>query len=221
MQRPLYRAREHRCERRPAHGVRPTLLAAAQPRAGDGGIAARREAADVERRGVLRKMRTCGRASRHRSADTLYPQRSSSWFSSGNANVQNTTKGGRRGIECSIRSPVEKAPRYLLSLRIELFGRIHVKPRTDILSSVSFTVSFANGHVALSDQANDFPMRAPPVWEKATATSGGMRDGPASPRRTSREPWRRPCRPREARLRRSRDHRSSRPDERRARWRRS
>src|SRR5207247_11108894 len=115
-------------------------------------------------------MRTCVRTSRHRSADTVYPQRSSSWFSSGNANVQNTTKGGRRGIECSIRSPVEKAPRYLLSLRIELFGRIHVKPRTDILSSVSFTVSFANGHVVLGDQAKHLPMRDPPVRAQALAT---------------------------------------------------
>src|SRR5437016_5884494 len=122
-------------------------------------------------RGITEDAYVCQRAHVTQSADTVYPQRSSSWFSSGNPNVQNTTKGGRRGIECSIRSPVEKAPRYLLSLRIELFGRIHVKPRTDILSSVSFTVSFANGHVALSDQANDFPMRAPPVWEKVTATS--------------------------------------------------
>src|SRR5205823_3154809 len=57
------------------------------------------------------------------------------------------------------------------------------------------------------DQTIDFPMREPPVSEKDKATSGAMRGGPASRQRTSPERSRRPCRPHEARLRRSRDRR--------------
>ena len=54
MQRPLYRGREHRWQRRPATGVRPTELAEDLTLAGDGGIETSREAEEVEHRGGIR-----------------------------------------------------------------------------------------------------------------------------------------------------------------------
>ena len=77
-------------------------------------------------------------------------------------------------MECSIRSPVENAPRYVLSLCIEPFGRTHVRPSTVRVSPVSSTASLANGQVALRDNAIDFPIRAPPVCENATAYIGAL-----------------------------------------------
>jgi len=69
MQRPLYRGREHRWQRRPATGVRPTELAEDLTLAGDGGIETGREAEEVEHRGGI--MRTTAAPSGTSEASTV------------------------------------------------------------------------------------------------------------------------------------------------------
>jgi len=55
-------------------------------------------------------------------------------------------------------------------VRNESFGKIQVAVRQDNASSVSSTVSFASGHVALNAKKTDRPIRAPPICEKLRVT---------------------------------------------------